>query len=414
MPFAFYLASDPLTLLKRYGLLLALKVGWLLVNATDHDVIALLLPLPWGLIDGHSAVAWVPDLILTVMQLGILAGLARQALLRFAPARAASWKLDRLTQQNAGAIDGTKLGRNWVTTPLLMSGLVVLTACLIGWMVTGRGMSFESYVLYGAEAGIAVLVAVVLVVLGLMFGQHYVSAAKANVGGAFGVKYLSADHPMTVRVAALAGRLGLPAPAVGVVNVANAFAMGASKSDAAVVLGVPLVNALSREELDAVIGHELGHIASNDMQRMQFAEGFQAMLGNVLSILTALGIKIAARNRSEAALGNSLGTLARVTVFVGSELVVKGISRSREFYADAVGAALTTPEAMIGALERLHGISTTPTRMEQDYGYLMFKGAGFGMVFSTHPSLDKRVRALKRGTHINLLPKKALPAAGAA
>ena len=105
------------------------------------------------------------------------------------------------------------------------------------------------------------------------------------MGGAFGVSYLAADHPLSQRVAALAKKVGLPAPSVGVVNVINAFAMGSSSSDAAVVLGLPLIQSFSDEELDAVIGHELGHIVSNDMLRMQFAEGFQSMLGKVLGII---------------------------------------------------------------------------------------------------------------------------------
>lgn len=397
-------------LIQRYVALSAAKFVWLFViNWSSNWWISALLPLPLTYFAGHTYVVWIPDGILSFMQAVLVIEAGRRSLLRFRPDVAAQYgirtKDDRPTE--GGGLDHSRLTRNWLTTPILMTVLVTLSVCLIGWAIALARYgphSFEGFVYYQGQ--IPMIIGVVLSVLGILWGNRYTSAAKANVGGAFGVSYLAADHPLSQRVAALAKKVGLPAPSVGVVNVVNAFAMGSSSSDASVVLGLPLIKSFSDEELDAVIGHELGHIVSNDMLRMQFAEGFQSMLGNVLGIITATFTRALAQNRSQAMLGQSLGYLARSTVFVGSEMVVKGISRSREFYADAVGAALTRPEAMIGALQKLEGIIAEPTRLEQQYGYLMFGTKHFGRVFATHPSFASRVKALEDGTHIKRLPRK--------
>ncbi|TGS86025.1 protease, partial [bacterium M00.F.Ca.ET.177.01.1.1] len=80
--------------------------------------------------------------------------------------------------------------------------------------------------------------------------------------------------------------------------------------------------------------------------------------------------------------------------------------RAREFKADAIGAGIASPEAMIGALERVHGIPAKPTGVENRYGYLMFRGGRMGALFSTHPPLKRRTDALRRGVHLNELARK--------
>ena len=305
------------------------------------------------------------------------------------------WRMFRLIGKDPEEIkvDYKKAG-SWLATPLMLSLVVIVTCCLIGWIVQTGGTIEDllTYLVYGS--GTPVAVGVVLSLLGSLFGGRFVAGAKASIGHMFGINYLSEDHPLSQRVARHAETLGLPAaPAVGIVDVLNAFAIGTPK-DSTVVLGQPLLDILTDEELDAVIGHELGHIYHNDMNRMQFAEGFQRMLGNVISATTVILVSALSRNRSDAMLGRAAGLALRQTVFVGSELVVKGISRAREFHADAVGARIASPAAMIGALERLHGLPSQPTKLETQYGYLMFRGSRIGAWFSTHPHVEKRIKAL--------------------
>ena len=305
------------------------------------------------------------------------------------------WRLVRLIGNGDEAKSERPQPESWLATPILLGFIVLLTCSIIGWIVqTGASpRHFFGYLAYGSS--VPVQVGLVLSLLGFAFGGRFVAGAKAAVGGLFGVNYLPKDHPLSQRVARHAGTLGIShAPALGTVNVMNAFAVGTPK-DSAVILGQPLMDLLTEDELDAVIGHELGHVYHNDMNRMQFAEGFQRMLGSVISATTAILVSALSRNRSDVMLGRAVGSSLRQTVFVGSELVVKRISRTREFHADAIGARIASPAAMIGALERLHGIPAQPTKLETQYGYLMFRGSRFGAWFSTHPHLEKRIKALR-------------------
>lgn len=306
------------------------------------------------------------------------------------------WRIIRLIGKDPEEVKAEqRRAGNWLSTPLLLSLIVILTCCVIGWLIQtgGRPEYFLAYVINSSS--LPVLIGLGLSLLGFMFGGRFVAGAKASMGGLFGIHYLPKDHPLSQRVARHAETLGIPsAPAVGIVDVMNAFAIGTPK-DSTIVLGQPLIDMITDEELDAVIGHELGHVYHNDMNRMQFAEGFQRMLGNVISATIIILVSALSRNRSDAMLGRAAGLALRQTVFVGSELVVKGISRAREFHADAVGARIASPAAMIGALERLHGLPSQPTKLESQYGYLMFRGSRLGAWFSTHPHVEKRITALR-------------------
>lgn len=177
-----------------------------------------------------------------------------------------------------------------------------------------------------------------------------------------------------------------------------------------VIIGRPLGSVLNLQELDAIICHELGHIASGDMRAMELAEGYQRMLGKFAWLLTILAVGLAkavSKDQTDHELTHNVGQIGRQTLFFFSELMVKGLSRSREFYADAVAAALTSPEAMASALEKVHAAPQKPDKLSTEYGYLMLKGLNFGRLFATHPSLENRCRALQDGSYLQLLARKS-------
>jgi len=245
----------------------------------------------------------------------------------------------------------------------------------------------------------------------LTWGYRFNSSAAATIGGEFNIRQLDDNHPLTQRVHHFAKKLDLPLPTVAVTDVVNAFAVGSSMNKAMVVLGVPLARHLSPEELDAVIGHELGHIVSGDMRQMQFAEGYQRMFGEVFHftgrLVGQMGASMAS-SRSSAALGQMMGNtvafLGRALLNLGGEVMVKGLSRSREYYADAIGASLTSPAAMAGALDKLSTLSADETPAESEYSYMMFRGGSLRWIFSTHPAMEKRKAALEKRTHLRLMP----------
>lgn len=213
-------------------------------------------------------------------------------------------------------------------------------------------------------------------------GRQRESAAKQS-----DISLLNENDPLAQRVHTLAGNLGLAVkPWVGVMPHNNAYAIGSNPQNALVVIGQPLINSLTDDEVNAIIGHELGHVANNDMRRMGFARSFQN------SLVWYLGF-----SRTVQGWGRWFLTWA-------SELFVLGLSRKREYWADAVGAILTSKEAMISALEKLHN-EPSLSDFEKANARLMFRGIASGSMLSTHPTLAERRQALQDETYIKRLGK---------
>lgn len=388
--------NDVKPLAIKYLVPTLLRLGWHSVATGPGLHTSVVLPLPPNI--SRPGLIVLIDLILTIWQAVLLFKILRCALVHYRPDIAARLRLAAAPAAGQER-DLTSLSRTPVNTPPILAGTVLLTCLFIQWLIVG-GLQGRHVANMGPEGWV---IGGLLAAAGLIYGNSFAARAKAMVGKSFGVEYLDASHPLAQRVAGHAATLGLKPPVVGVVNVTNAFAMG-TRDDAAVVIGKPLLNLLSPQELDAVIGHELGHVVYNDVERMQFAEGFQMMMGhvaNVVSVVATVLMAFATKGdryaRDATQLTGAMGTLARYTIFAGSELMVKRLSRAREFKADAVGASLASPDAMVGALERIHGLPARPTEIENKYGYLMFRGGRMGALFSTHPTLERRVKALRSG-----------------
>lgn len=310
-----------------------------------------------------------------------------------------------VTNTPAARLDGRSLGRAWWRVPLAMTGILIVLAYIVAGLCQIKGLA-------GYEP---LLVALGFAGGGMIRGHQFNGRVWSMLGDRAGVQYLPADHTLTRRVAGLAARIGLPAPKVGVMRGMNAYASGPNAQNAVVVIGVPLVQRLKSDELDAVIGHELGHIATGDVRRMQYGEGFQSMFSAVFGVIGRMVSTVAGKvmnDRLNAQL-TILGARAfewlgrHVVGFVG-QVVLMASSREREFHADAIGAALTSPTAMITALEKVHNAEAPPTPAEKDFAYMMFRGFG-GQLFSTHPTLERRRATLQEGGYIRRLPTVRAP-----
>lgn len=376
------------------------------------SVVTYLFNLP-GVLAGSRVLdfmfPWWFDILMQAGQLLLLVGAGWLAISTLAPRLGVRvpW------QSTAGELHGKRLRRPWwggvLALAFATTYTMVLVTGLVAWPFTGAG-----------TLGVAVMrampwpiwVSLGFVVLGFLWGHRWNGSARKTMAVRFGVQFVPPEHPFAVRVAALAARLDLPPPAVGLANVFNAYAAGSSIRDAVVVVGIPLARALSYDELDAVIGHELGHVISGDMRQMQYAEGYQRMFGDVFGIIATVGTVAAAgalKNsgaRAVGQIGDSLRMVGRVLLAFVGELFTKGLSRNREFYADAVGAGLTTPETMAMALERVAGTAPPMTAQERNYGYLMFNGAKLNRLFATHPTMKQRTDALRARTYIRTLPRR--------
>lgn len=311
-------------------------------------------------------------------------------------------------------IDGRGLRRPGWMRPITTTVAIIFCCYAVVWVVLlltdhsrPQFAGFYNAVAFAGPWPMAV--GAFLGLLGAIAGLRFSAQARSLVGTMAGVTYLSADDGLTQRVHALADRLAMPRPAVGVSNVMNAFAVGTSLDDAAVVIGRPLLDVLDADELDAVIGHELGHIVSSDMWHMQFAAGYKHVFGSTVEVLTVAGAQMT-RERGGAPIIQLAGLILHSTIMLGAELMAKRLSRSREFYADAIGAGLTSPAAMIRALDKIHTIPAPRQPVEDRYGYLMFRAKpGWAFLFATHPNLNRRRKALAKESYLNMLPRKAVP-----
>lgn len=203
-------------------------------------------------------------------------------------------------------------------------------------------------------------------------------------------------------VSELAKKANIGMPEVGVFNSPspNAFATGWNKNKALVAVSTGLLRQMKQEEVKAVLGHEIGHVANGDMVTLALIQGvvnafvmfFARIIGNFVD-------KAILKNQGGPGLGFYIATFAAEMVLgILASTIVFWFSRRREFKADQAGAELVNPQAMVGALQALQKQYGQPSDMPDELvafgisGELKHSLAG---LFMTHPPLDKRIQALQ-------------------
>ena len=202
----------------------------------------------------------------------------------------------------------------------------------------------------------------------------------------------------TVERQARAAGIGMPEVAVYDGPEVNAFATGANRNNALVAVSTGLLHHMSEEEAEAVLGHEIAHVANGDMVTMALLQGVLNTFVIVLARVVGGVIDSAMSGNRE---GGGRGFAYYIIVFVlemvfgiFATMIAMWFSRHREFRADAGGAQLAGRQKMIAALERLkvnHGQSTLPTQIAA-FG---IAGATAKKLFMSHPPLDERIAALR-------------------
>ncbi len=199
----------------------------------------------------------------------------------------------------------------------------------------------------------------------------------------------------------LAGQAGIRMPEVAIFDgEPNAFATGAFKNSALVAVSTGLLHGMNRDEVEAVIGHEISHVANGDMVTMSLIQG--VMNTFVVFLSRAIGYfidKVVLRNDRE---GPGIGYYVTTVVLdivlgVLAAVIVAWFSRQREYRADAGSAALLgRKQPMINALARLGGLA--PGELPQSVATMGISGKPSGLMalFSTHPPIEDRIRALQQ------------------
>src|SRR5437867_12491870 len=196
----------------------------------------------------------------------------------------------------------------------------------------------------------------------------------------------------------LADKAGVGMPEVAVYEgPANAFATGAFRDSALVAVSSGLLQSMNREEVEAVLGHELAHVANGDMVTLTLIQG---VVNTFVVFFARIIGSIVDRTIFRTERGNGIGYMitvivAQIVLGVLASTIVAWFSRRREFRADAGSAQyLGSPQPMMSALSRLGGLP--PGELPKSLaGFGITDKAGFGALFATHPPIEDRIRALQ-------------------
>jgi len=280
-----------------------------------------------------------------------------------------------------------------VLTNVLVVAVLGIVASLLGVnrYLTGSGLNL------GALLGYALVIG---------FGGAIISLliSKPMAKWSSGVRVINppqnADEAWIVEtVRKLAEKAGIGMLEVGIFDgEPNAFATGAFKNSALVAVSTGLLQGMTHEEIEAVIGHEIAHVANGDMVTMTLIQGVMNTFVVFLSRVIGYAIDSFLRKGDERDTGPGIGYM--IITFVldiilgfAASMVVAWFSRHREFRADAGAAQLLgRRQPMINALARLGGMQ--PGELPKSVAAFGIAG-GMGQLFSTHPPIQDRIAALQ-------------------
>lgn len=204
----------------------------------------------------------------------------------------------------------------------------------------------------------------------------------------------------TVKSLADKANIGMPDVGVFPAQQSNAFATGWNKNKALVAVSAGLLHRFDKGEVEAVLAHEIGHVANGDMVTLALIQGvvntfvmfFARIIGYVID-------RAVLKNENGHGIGFYIATfVAEIILGFLASTIVMWFSRQREFRADTMGAQLSSNQAMIGALQRLKAESEVPDQMPDSltaFGITEGLKQGLAAMFRSHPPLDERIDALR-------------------
>ena len=204
----------------------------------------------------------------------------------------------------------------------------------------------------------------------------------------------------TVRRQAQAAGIGMPEVAIYDAPEPNAFATGMNRNHALVAVSTGLLQAMSQDEAEAVLGHEVAHVANGDMVTLALIQGvvntFVIFLSRVIGQVVDRVVFKTERGQGPAFFVTYM--VAELLLGVLASVIVMWFSRQREFRADRGGASLAGRGKMIAALEKLQRAAGQPALPEKmaAFGIAGGRGSGLKRWFMTHPPLEERIAALRQ------------------
>lgn len=202
----------------------------------------------------------------------------------------------------------------------------------------------------------------------------------------------------TVKRQAEQAGIGMPEVAIYDAPEINAFATGWNRNNALVAVSTGLMNNMTQDEAEAVLGHEVSHVANGDMVTLTLIQGvvntFVIFFSRVIGyIVDRVVFKV---ERGEGPAFFIVSIIAQLVLGILANMVVMWFSRYREFHADSGGANLAGRQKMIAALERLKLNQEQSSLPKAVTAFGISGGGGIARLFMTHPPLEERIEALRR------------------
>lgn len=211
---------------------------------------------------------------------------------------------------------------------------------------------------------------------------------------------------LVATVERLAQNAGIGMPEVGIFPspTSNAFATGWNRNNALVAVSAGLLDRFSKDEAEAVLAHEIGHVANGDMITLTLIQGvvntfvmfFARIIGHTVD-------RVILKNERGHGIGFYITTfVAEMILGILASIIVMWFSRWREYRADSAGANLASRQSMIAALQRLQAEQGLPSDMPGELTAFAISGElkeGLASLFRTHPPLAQRIHALQTGQH---------------
>ncbi len=282
----------------------------------------------------------------------------------------------------------------FVMTNVAVMAVLMVTTRLLGVdrFLTANGLNMT------ALAGFSLVMGFGGAIISLLMSK---TMAKMSTGAQVITQPRNADEAWIVdTVRKFADKAGIGMPEVAIYEGApNAFATGAFKNSALVAVSTGLLQSMTREEVEAVIGHEVAHVANGDMVTLTLVEGvmntFVVFLSRVVGYAVDSFLRKGDSENSGPGMGYYITTIV-LDILLGfvAAIIVAWSSRQREFRADAGAAQLMgRKQPMINALARLGGL--TPGELPKTMAAMGIAG-GLGKLFSTHPPMEERIEALQK------------------
>ncbi|MDT6962157.1 protease HtpX [Cupriavidus sp. SZY C1] len=283
----------------------------------------------------------------------------------------------------------------FLATNLAVMLVLSITASLLGVnrFLTANGLNLGMLLAFAALMG---------------FGGSFISLLMSKTIAKWSTGAQVITHPSTSTelwlmqtVEKLATRAGLPMPEVAIYDgEPNAFATGASKNSSLVAVSTGLLQSMSHDEVEAVLAHEVAHVANGDMVTLTLIQGVVNTFVIFMARVVGYFVDSWLRRNDEESSGPGIGYMITVVICeivfgILASIIVAAFSRHREYRADAGAAGLMgTPTPMVAALRRLGGLDADglPQNM-QAMG--ISGGKSWLALFSSHPPIEARIAALQ-------------------